>query len=67
MTFKWLPHCGRRHAVSASLGAGEAGQTLCGDPVEPPRDPWRPKNCWPTCAVCDAVWRREVGILPWPR
>ncbi|WP_184671975.1 zinc finger protein [Saccharothrix violaceirubra] len=62
--FRWLPHEGHRHAVQTDLVAGRGGTTLCGlavtAPTHPP--PRYPDGCRPTCALCDAAWRRAEGI-----
>ncbi|WNV82609.1 zinc finger protein [Umezawaea sp. Da 62-37] len=67
--FRWFPHAGNRHAVRVGLVAGDHGETLCGVGIEVPREqpPRSPNGCWPTCPACDAAWRAEEGILPFPR
>jgi hypothetical protein len=66
--FRWLPHEGKRHAVEARAVARDTTATLCGEGlVIPARRPTKVEWCWPTCADCDATWRAEEGILPFPR
>jgi len=66
--FRWLPLAGSRHAIRCELVAGDVDKTLCGVPLTVPRGcssnvQW----CWPTCAACDAAWRRFEGIPLFPR
>ncbi|WP_189225991.1 zinc finger protein [Saccharothrix coeruleofusca] len=66
--FRWLPHTGRRHAISTDLLPGDTGQTLCALPlIVPRRSPPKTDWCWPTCPDCDLHWRRHEGIPPYPR
>ncbi|GLZ35578.1 hypothetical protein Lesp02_77650 [Lentzea sp. NBRC 105346] len=66
MRYRWLPHSGRRHAIPDELYPGDEGETLCGDPIVPPRNPWQGNNTWATCWECDRVWREREGLRPWP-
>ncbi|GAA2667135.1 MULTISPECIES: zinc finger protein [Actinosynnema] len=66
-SFRWLPHEGRRHAVSARLEVRDEGVTLCGIGLVVPSSPAYPQWCWPTCAGCDLAWREHEGIQPYPR
>ncbi len=63
-SFRWFPHAGQRHAVPNALFPLDAGDTLCGVPVEVPRLPLpkSPHWLWPECAACDTAWRRRAGL-----
>lgn len=66
--FRWLPFKGSRHAIRRELVAGDVDKTLCGVPLTVPRDcSSNVQRCWPTCAACDAAWRRFEGIPLFPR
>lgn len=66
--YKWQPHGGGRHAIPTALAVNEVGHTLCGVAVTAGSDSWPDEaRFWPTCDVCDLVWRKHEGLLPWPR
>ena len=62
--FRWMPHDGKRHAISTEALPGAETETLCGvELVRPMASPPKyPDWLWPECQLCNDRWRQAEGI-----